>query len=56
MDKVQAEQAEKEFKELLSAYWVAQLAQMRAQSNSDESLSTPDPRRTNQNVRQGDAR
>ena len=36
MDLVEAEKAKKDFEELLSAYWTAQLALLRAQPDSDD--------------------
>ncbi|MGA2299984.1 MAG: hypothetical protein ABSG77_04715 [Candidatus Acidiferrum sp.] len=39
MEVIGAEKAEKEFKELLSAYWAAQLAQLGAQPDSGDSAA-----------------
>jgi hypothetical protein len=39
MDLVGADRAEKDFEELLAAYWKAQLAQLRAQPDSDDSAA-----------------
>jgi hypothetical protein len=47
MDSIEIENAEKEFKELLSAYWAAQLAQLRvAQPNSGDSQPALDSHKT----------
>ncbi len=54
MDVVGAEKAKKDFEELLSAYWAAQLAQLHAQPNSDDSQNGPDAQKTNE--KEGDAR
>jgi hypothetical protein len=46
MDTVETEKARKAFDELLSAYWTAQLAQLRAQPNSGDSQAAPDSQKT----------
>src|SRR5208282_358595 len=38
--------AQKDFEDLLSAAWAAQLAQLRARPHSDDSLADPDPQIT----------
>jgi hypothetical protein len=54
MDTVETEKARKAFEELLSAYWAAQLAQLHAQPNSDDTQNGPDAQKTN--GKEGDAR
>ena len=54
MESVGAEKAEKEFQELLDAYWAAQLAQLGRQSGPDQAQAAPDSLETA--VKEGDAR
>jgi hypothetical protein len=48
MDVIGAEKAKKEFEELLSAYWAAQLAQLRVQPHSGDSQAAPDSQETSE--------
>ena len=54
MDLVVTDKAKKDFEELLSAHWAEQLAQLRAQPNSEDSQAGPDSQKTS--GREGDAR
>lgn len=46
MDAVEADKAKKEFEQLLAAYWAAQLAQLRTQTDSGVLHAGPDSQKT----------